>query len=257
MDGLLPQAKQAESAIQNLSGLSRMGRKSLRLSRHVSDKDFMRKQIAEIDKRDERIQQLESVVALLKSSSDPFVQSTIATFARGYNEGISSVEELKEEIFRLRQAKQEMEIVIAEQTEKLEEYEAHPPPNPGAREQLNFEDTAAYQDMISIIGQLRQTVDDRDATIKLLKGQVSDLRTKVRQLETSEFEMLEKLASSGTNNISDPSDRLSSRLRLVESELEKEKKWRIEDTRRNLERIAALEAELTIAKGRRRGLLCR
>ncbi|KAJ3219906.1 hypothetical protein HDU67_008435 [Dinochytrium kinnereticum] len=253
LDGLLPQSKQQELSAGQ--GLSRIGRKSMRLSRQLSDKDFMRKQIAEIDKRDERIQHLENVLSHLKGSTDPFVQSTISTFSSESSEAISSMDELKEEIYRLRQAKQEMEIVISEQNDKLEEYESRGPrtSTPGGRSE-SFEDSPVYQEMSLIIGQLRQTAEDRDATIKLLKGQVVDLRTKVRHLELNEFEMLEKLASigghspDGTDSI--PwTDRLTTRLRQTEAELEKERKWRNEDSKRNMERIAGLEAELTIAKG--------
>ncbi|KAJ3109854.1 hypothetical protein HDU97_000084 [Phlyctochytrium planicorne] len=243
MDGLLPQSKETEVSSQ-ASRMSRMGRKSMRLSRQLSDKDFMRKQIAEIDKRDEKIQQLENLISQLKGSTDPMVLSAIASFSSSSSDTISSMDELKEEIYRLKQQKQEMEIVIGEQNEKLEEYERRGTPASVSGDSISFEDSAVYQEMSLIISQLRQTTEDQNATVKLLKGQVVDLRSKVRQLELNEFEMLEKLATLGAHSpVSNPdampwTERLTNRLRQTEAELEKERKWRSEDTKRNLERIA-------------------
>ncbi|KAI8847410.1 kinesin motor domain-containing protein [Chytridium lagenaria] len=248
LDGLLPHTSPTTPATPTAT-LSRIGRKSMRLSRQLSDKDFMRKQIAEIDRRDERITYLENILSSLKSSSDPFVINTI----NGSNdeEGvIASLDELREEVARLRQAKREMEIVISEQNEKLEEYERHPPT---ATSMGNFEDHPIYAEMSLTISTLRQTLEDRDATLKLLKGQVVDLRTKVRGLEVNEFSMMERLAAAGVGTEEDGerkpwTERMAGRLRMAEAEVERERKWRAEEGKRYLERIAGLEAELTITK---------
>ncbi|KAJ3196164.1 hypothetical protein HK101_009904 [Irineochytrium annulatum] len=251
MDGLLPQAKQADGIGGDMARASRIGRKSMRLSRQLSDKDFVRKQIAEIDRRDERIKQLENLMSLLKSSTDVRVQSIIASFTTDPEQTIQGTEELNEEVQRLRRERQEMEIVINEQNEKLELLEQR---GGGSTTGTNpaFEQSTKYKEMALIISQQRQTVEDRDTTIKLLKTQIAELRTSVRNLELSEFENLEKLAAAGDPQLQKSSNRasinISTRLREAEQLLETERKLRSDESTQATELIAALESELAIAK---------
>jgi hypothetical protein len=254
----------------------------MRLSRQLSDKDFVRKQIAEIDKRDEKIERLENLVAQLKSSRDMEVQATIASFFGGDpDKAVQSTVEMKEELHRLKREKEEMEIIITEQNEKLELYEAQKNGVGGVAlaESLSgatpealdavFEQSQRFKEMSLMISQQRQTIEDRDALSKVLKTQIAELRSTVRTLELNEFEHLEQLAAAGLKSNRDSllslnskrgstsseisltgSEKLSSRLREAESALEREKKLRQDELNKSAERIASLEAELAISKGK-------
>ncbi|KAJ3114318.1 hypothetical protein HK100_001696, partial [Physocladia obscura] len=91
-----------------------------------------------------------------------------------------------------------MEIVIREQNEKLEILEESGvigrSADTGA---VSFEESPRYKDMSLLIMELRRGVDERDAVVKGLKAQVTELRSNVRDLELREFEHLEALALNG------------------------------------------------------------
>ncbi|KAJ1567750.1 NADH-ubiquinone oxidoreductase chain 1, partial [Cladochytrium tenue] len=254
VDGLLPQSA---TATVEQSRMSRIGRKNMRLSRQLSDKDFVRKQIAEIDKRDEQINRLESLVSMLKSSKDREVQVAIANFSNDADKAIQSTEELKEELHRLRKQNEEMDIVIAEQNEKLELLEsgkgaANNASAPGA----SFEDTPRYQEMSLLLSQQRQTLEDRDSLVRALKTQIQELRSQVRQLELNEFEHLEQLAAAGiskrdsivSKRSSLTSESVAARVRELEATLDRERRLREEEQTKAASTIGNLESELTMLK---------
>ncbi|KAJ1547142.1 hypothetical protein HK405_006564 [Cladochytrium tenue] len=254
VDGLLPQSA---TATVEQARMSRIGRKNMRLSRQLSDKDFVRKQIAEIDKRDEQINRLESLVSMLKSSKDREVQVAIANFSNDADKAIQSTEELKEELHRLRKQNEEMDIVIAEQNEKLELLEsgkgaANNASAPGA----SFEDTPRYQEMSLLLSQQRQTLEDRDSLVRALKTQIQELRSQVRQLELNEFEHLEQLAAAGiskrdsivSKRSSLTSESVAARVRELEAALDRERRLREDEQTKSADTIANLESELTMLK---------
>lgn len=249
VDGLLPSSL-SEGGSNDASRMSRTGRKSMRLSRQLSDKDFLRKQIAEIDKRDEQIARLESLVALLKSSKDHEVQSAIASFSQNADLTIQSTEELKQENYHLKRQLEELEIVVAEQNEKLELRD-------NATCASSFEESQKYKDMTLIISQQRQSLEDRESLVRVLKSQIQELRAQVRNLELAEFEHLERSASSGSSNERDNiannhanmnAESITMRIRELDSFLERERKLREDEQAKAADTIASLEAEMSMMR---------
>ncbi|KAJ3013344.1 UNVERIFIED_CONTAM: hypothetical protein HDU68_000751 [Siphonaria sp. JEL0065] len=230
-------------------------RKSQRLSRQLSDKDFLHRQIAEIDKRDEKIARYESLLSTLKSQPgiSPDLQNLLTTFESdsGGDAVIASVDELKNQVYRLTKQTEEMEIVIHEQNEKLELLEASGVLGVDGSVTLAFEESPRYKEMSLIIMQLRQSVEERELIVKGLKGTVSELRAQVRDLELNEFEHLEQLAAAGVltdrssiGSLEDLEGRMAGRLKIAEGCLEVERKEREKEREESERRIAGLEADV-------------
>ncbi|KAJ3330077.1 hypothetical protein HDU76_006471 [Blyttiomyces sp. JEL0837] len=251
IDGLLPQVPGNEGTPQDISRMSRIGRKSMRLSRQLSDKDFVRKQIAEIDKRDEQIHRLELLISQLKASKDRGVQAAISSFFSDPEKAVKSTEELLAENHRLHREKEEMDIVITEQNEKLEMLEAQGVVPGAGGVTVKFEESPKYKEMSFVISQQRTALEDRDSLIKALKTQIQELRAQVKNLELNEFEHLEQLAAAGlggknSKRSSLNSESIAARVRELEAALEREKALRQEEQNKHAEAVAQLEAELTI-----------
>ncbi|KAI9332105.1 P-loop containing nucleoside triphosphate hydrolase protein [Obelidium mucronatum] len=249
--GDLPSATSPPNRIPSLAA-----RKSQRLSRQLSDKDFLHRQIAEIDKRDEKITRFESLLSTLKSSlssssTTSHIQTLLQNFENDSEAAVASVDEIKDEVYRLKRSKEEMEIIINEQNEKLELLEASGVIARDGSVSLGFEESPRYKEMSLMIMQLRQAVEERELVVKGLKGQVSELRGQVRELELNEFEHLEQLAAAGVLNdrssigsLEDLEGRMAGRMKLAEGALDLERRGREQEREESARRIAALESDI-------------
>ncbi|KAJ3379042.1 NADH-ubiquinone oxidoreductase chain 1 [Entophlyctis sp. JEL0112] len=231
-------------------------RKTQRLSRQMSDKDFLHRHIAELDSRDEKITRYESLVSALRGcKSVAEVTQLLSAFSTDSEKAVASVDEIKEEVYRLRKRTEEMEIVINEQNEKLELYEASGSPVSGGAVAA-FEESPRYKEMSVLIMQLRMGLDERDGIVKGLKAQVTELRSSVRDLELREFEHLEALAMAATKNrtsvssLEDFEGKMSARLKEAEANLDAEVKARAGEKEDSEKTIASLKNELGNLKGR-------
>ncbi|KAJ3050081.1 NADH-ubiquinone oxidoreductase chain 1, partial [Rhizoclosmatium hyalinum] len=180
LDGLLPQVnpKPNDTTPGNFSTPSgattptsnaTSNRKSHRLSRQQSGTDFLHRQIAELDKRDTLISQYSSLLTTLKTAPPSEIPHLLSLFENDKDLTVQTVDDLKDEIYRLKRRNEELEIVVREQDEKLEVVEAA-----GVLERggvVAFEESTRYKEMSLLIMQLRSGVEERDGVVKGLKGQ--------------------------------------------------------------------------------------
>ncbi|ORY31523.1 hypothetical protein BCR33DRAFT_544088 [Rhizoclosmatium globosum] len=152
---------------------------------------------------------------------------------------VQTVDDLKDEIYRLKRRNEELEIVVREQDEKLEVVEAA-----GVLERggvVAFEESTRYKEMSLLIMQLRSGVEERDGVVKGLKGQVQELRGRVRELELREFERLEAMSGGLQPEVE---GKLVGRLREAERELDTLKVERERERDENERRVEGLEADV-------------
>ncbi|KAI8607681.1 hypothetical protein BC830DRAFT_93034 [Chytriomyces sp. MP71] len=256
-DNLLPQQRSPGAPpISDPTRFSRMARKSQRLSRQLSDKDFLHRQIAEIDKRDDKIAQYESLLSTLKSCKTPIqVMELLVAFEQNAEKAVAATDEIKDEVYRLTRQRDEMEIVISEQNEKLEMLESAGVLTKDGSAVNVFEESARYKEMGLMIAQLRQAVEERDVVVRQLKAQVVELRAQVRDLELNEFEHLEQLASAGIlkdrnsiGSLESLEGKLALRLRESEMALDREIKAREIEKEESVRKITSLEGEMRVLR---------
>ncbi|KAI8811694.1 hypothetical protein BJ742DRAFT_126880 [Cladochytrium replicatum] len=250
VDGLLPSALTEEGAPQDkrVANLAKRGTPApvKSMSRQLSDKDFVRRHIAEIDSRDERIKQLETLIAIVKGyagSSDRNSRDIIATikdFEQDTEHVIHGVDDVKGEVQKLRKANEQLEIVCQDQAEKLEMLERQLLAEKGSRsrsrtppDQFKFEESSMYRKMrLEIEEQRRQIAELRAATPQIIQ----ERKQSVTSMGTPHF---------GRSSSTDPG---SPRVKDLEIALDKERRARNDMQAELLEKIASLEAELAIAK---------
>ena len=88
------------------------------------------------------------------------MQAMIGLYYQDSEKSVQSTEELKDELYRLKRQKDEMEIVISEQNEKLEVLEANGLIGKDG-EAVLFEDSARYKEMSLVISQQRHVLEER------------------------------------------------------------------------------------------------
>ncbi|KAI8815165.1 hypothetical protein BJ742DRAFT_6716 [Cladochytrium replicatum] len=252
VDGLLPSALTEEGGPQDkrVANLAKRGTPApvKSMSRQLSDKDFVRRHIAEIDSRDERIKQLENLVAVVKgyagspdrNSGD--IMAAIKDFEQDAEHVIPGVDDVKGEVEKLRKTNERLEIVCQDQAEKLEmlsrQLQAERASRSRSRtppDQVKFEESSMYRKMrLEIEEQRRQIAELRAVTPPVLQ----ERKQSVTSIGSPHF---------GRSSSTDPN---SPRVKDLEIALDKERRVRNDMQAELLEKIASLEAELAIAKSK-------
>ncbi|KAJ3316448.1 hypothetical protein HDU76_001783, partial [Blyttiomyces sp. JEL0837] len=184
LDGLLPQLAQIETTTSNTRIDQDGKRKPILAKRSQFDqKAFIRRQIEELDKRDEQIRNLELLISQLKTSNDDKVQAAISSFYVDPEKAVQSTDELMTEKYNLQREKREQDIVIMEQKKKLEMLEGNP----------------KYDEMSLAVSQLRTALEEKESLTRALETRNQELKRQMESLELNEIERLQQLA--GNNNI--------------------------------------------------------
>lgn len=124
-----------------------------------------------------------------------------------------------------------------------------------------FDQTPEYIDLHKGIEEQRDIIADLEEQVKTYRLTIAELRNTIRKTELAQYEKAERMVGSMSSTTGAEGARKNStvtetmaggvfaHVKELEMTLEKERKQRREEQNRNAERIAELEAELTITKG--------
>ncbi|KAJ3185801.1 NADH-ubiquinone oxidoreductase chain 1 [Gaertneriomyces sp. JEL0708] len=259
--GLLPTSSTTSQGGGGSPG--QMPRKSIAGSR-LTDKEFMKRHIREIDMRDERIRAFETLVDQLRQLGVADVMAKISEFER--NDGrIAGVDvvgmekrngELEEEVRMLRETVKMYEMRMVREAETR-----------AMRDDGHDEELERERDRV--VDQQRRRIEELENESKSLRGTVKSLRDSIRMLEltndmfvkinASDIQQIQNEMTTTTSLMGTSTPRVSvtsassdttsdKRVRDLELALDRERRLRVEEQRSGSERVAGLEAELAIAK---------
>ncbi|KAJ1551056.1 NADH-ubiquinone oxidoreductase chain 1 [Nowakowskiella sp. JEL0078] len=257
LDGLLPHVASISETpdprpISISSYPSRHTRRSVysTLSRTTADKDMIRRHIADIDTRDEKIRALENVINQIK----PLVQNSRAADILANldinnpqpSEGFNPSEQ-QAEIERMRRDNQHLEIVCADQSEKIDSLERQL-----ADAVEGGEQAVTMRGLVQRIEAQDRMLTESDALNRGLHEKIAELRNAVRSLEGRDrdgsrdrvVKEERSVRGSGSSAMGE-----GGKIRDLERALEREKWLRALEGREAMERVADLEAQLTLAQG--------
>jgi chromosome segregation ATPase len=175
------------------------------------------------------IQNLPSEASILLSAYDESSSSA--------SNPSTSINLLKQEVSRLKKLQEELEIVVMEQNEKLEQYEK----NGISSNPIFDENHPRIRDLIALVSHQRQSLEENESLVGRMKDEILELRAKSNILEQNS-------ATSRPPSIS--MDSVASRLREAESTAERERRARLEEEKKSGAKIASLETELSVIKGK-------
>ncbi|KAF9360551.1 NADH-ubiquinone oxidoreductase chain 1 [Mortierella sp. AD094] len=153
----------------------------------------------------------------------------------------------REELKSLRQAKRELEIIVIEQEKKLEDMVA-------------FEDSDEFRDLVLELQEHREKIMAMEEEREGYRVTITDLRNTIRKLE------LKQSTSAQSDSVTPPTSSVggmtgssagstphnlaiaAAKIKELEIFAQKERRLRMDEQSRNMGRIAALEAELTMMK---------
>ncbi|KAG0213124.1 hypothetical protein BGX28_004950 [Mortierella sp. GBA30] len=151
------------------------------------------------------------------------------------------------ELQSLRQAKRELEIIVIDQEKKLEDMTA-------------FEDSDEFRNLILELEQQRERLVAMEEEREGFKATIVELQETIRRSSSlrrsSSSQLLMDAAANGSSAPGSPSmtatttgtSSQATRIREMEMFAQRERQLRMEEQRRNMGRIASLEAELTTLK---------
>ncbi|TPX63734.1 hypothetical protein SpCBS45565_g06393 [Spizellomyces sp. 'palustris'] len=145
---------------------------SKRMTRHISDKEFLKRHIREIDERDEKIRHLTLLIGQLKTSRDPFVVSQISEFEQSGGTSIQEFGAVFTELESMRRQKEELESVVRSQEDKLD-----------VVEKMRRTSTSQYM------------MDDLISENKALKSTLASLRLEYRTLQSTHTTLSSQLST--------------------------------------------------------------
>ncbi|RUP49421.1 P-loop containing nucleoside triphosphate hydrolase protein [Jimgerdemannia flammicorona] len=223
------------------------------LTKEKEKDDAIKKLTAMLHAKEEDVKDLSAKLEQVATTDDDTpVEEQLKSHKR---QSVIFTDQDRQELNRLRQTNFELQMTVEEQAAKLvklrEEVEAE------FRLQYRpFDQTPEYMDTRHVIEEQRDLIADMEEQAKNYKSTITELRNVIRKNELAQFEKAEKNAmGSGIgvdgrkNGIIDlATGGLVAHVKELEALLEKERRQRQEEQNRNTERIASLEAELTITK---------
>ncbi|KAF9174883.1 NADH-ubiquinone oxidoreductase chain 1 [Mortierella sp. AD010] len=143
----------------------------------------------------------------------------------------------REELKSLRQAKRELEIIVIEQEKKLEDMVA-------------FEDSDEFRDLVLELQEHREKIMAMEEEREGYRATITDLRSTIRKLELRQSTSAQSDSATPPTVGSTPHNLAIAAAKIKELEIfaQKERRLRTDEQSRNMARIAALEAELTMMK---------
>ncbi|KAF9994015.1 hypothetical protein BGZ79_001269, partial [Entomortierella chlamydospora] len=143
----------------------------------------------------------------------------------------------REELMSLRQAKRELEIIVIEQEKKLEDMVA-------------FEDSDEFRDLVLELQEHREKITAMEEEREGYRATITDLRSTIRKLELRQSTSAQTDSTTPPTVGSTPHNLAIAAAKIKELEIfaQKERRLRTDEQSRNMARIAALEAELTMMK---------
>ncbi|KAK9763818.1 Kinesin-like protein kip2 [Basidiobolus ranarum] len=246
-------------------GLSNMavneaGKKSVQLEQELSQKtDTIKTLMAEISCKDDYITEitnlmksvdsngiLEAFQSLNKPDDDGIrsriIQNEFQQSHEATSQEITNLQKLNQELEKLTD-KQELTIsTLEEQLKSIKE-----------NTEMEFTKTEEYLEMNRELEEQRQVITELEEEVKDNKNLIAELRNIIRKMELSLFEKAEVSSASGKGDHFRSSEEVGKgednpRIKELEQQLEKERKLRQEEQNASTERIAELEAELTISQ---------
>ncbi|ORX82903.1 kinesin-domain-containing protein [Basidiobolus meristosporus CBS 931.73] len=215
--------------------------------------------IASISCKDDYITEVET---LIKSLGTMEIVEKFQALPKPDDQGVRSAakegqEEEGQEVLRLQKLVQEFEKVTDQQETKITSLEEQLK-SLKENAELEFTTTEEYQEMSRELEEQRQVITELEEEVKDNKNLIAELRNVIRKMELSLFEKAEVSSASGKGNglhvgsseevAKGRTTSESARIKELEQQLEKERKLRLDEQNASTERIAELEAELTISQ---------
>ncbi|KAI9230034.1 MAG: hypothetical protein DHS80DRAFT_29269, partial [Piptocephalis tieghemiana] len=223
---------------------------------------LIQKHIQEGRAKDDRIRALEEQLAALTSSLGDRQEGTEESVEVEGESKELTIKALQSQVAWSKQRLAELEDQLATTKEELQGVHAHVERDLSSRYPMaHFQGSQQQTEMNQAIEEQKEMIIELEDERRASRSLVADLKNKIRKLEMAQFELAEADSlGPGSQRAqalkSPPGSRSRSRdvaqserkVREVEGLLEKERKARAEEQHQSTERIASLEAELTITK---------